>query len=183
MIQPQTGVPTLILDELIVLDGATGDQVSSWEAPREKYVVFGDNNQAFYTFDYDGSGPGIASVDIYSQRTATFGSDEEEFENMNAAGIGLSAGHNYAAYRFGRDPSSASDKSPMGIGRLYLENGHASDHAVIRLRVWVVLQAYRPQEFKLSAGATANTSSLPVGGSVSGLAGMGPMAAVVPERR
>ncbi len=145
MIEPQTGQPTLVLDELLVLDGATGDQVSSWESPREQLIKVGRNNQAFFTIEYYGAGAGIGTTGIYVQRTAMYDSDEEEFENMNSSAISLSSGHNWTSYRFGRDPSTATDKSPMGLLRLYVDNTHASNQAFVRVRVWVCLQAYVPE--------------------------------------
>jgi len=142
MITPTLGRPSLVLDELIILDGATGSQASTWVPPREKYIDFGDANQAMFSFEVYGGGPGIGSVTLYAQRTASSGSDDEDFENMNATGVTLAATHAWHELSFGRDPTTAGDKPPQGLGRPYLKNGHATNFAVVRLRVWVELQRY-----------------------------------------
>ena len=141
MIIPKTGQSLLLIDQLIVLDGTTYG-VSEWELPREKLIQVGDNNQALFTFEYYGAGPGIASAELFVQRTAMYGTDEEEFESMNAA-IALSAGHNWTNYSFGRN-GAATETAPMGLMKLLLRNTHATSEAIIRLRAWLVMQSYLP---------------------------------------
>ncbi len=142
MMTPQSGEMVLVVDELLVLDAASGTQVSSWAAPRERWIDFGENNQAFFTFEYYSAGPGGGSVELYVQRTASYGSDMEEFEDMNSSAILLSRSHSWTTYPFGRD-GDPSDKSPMGMGRIRVVNTDGSNHAVVRLRAWVTLQSYR----------------------------------------
>lgn len=142
---PTRGQNTLIFGDLIALDeqGAAGCE---WSMPREKYFNFGDNNQATFTFEYYGAGPAIDvdNVELYVQRTASYGSDPEFFEDMNRAAIALSMGHYWVTYRFGRDRVADDDHPPLGIGRIRLVNPTVSvdSPAFIRLRVWVTLQRF-----------------------------------------
>ncbi len=132
-----SGQPKLWFDRWMYLDPDT--YVDSYTLPPNEYLPFGNAQGVLFTVEYASVGAGAASVTLEFRRSSAPSGDSSKFEAMNTTPIPLSRTRTTFLRAFGAD-GTAGDKYPRGIGTVYVENSHATDWAVVHLRVWYALQ-------------------------------------------